>query len=247
MARLAVGISSPKERSNMGFLHYWRAIKTQLDEEFVHLIPEFFENLSAQEVEAIHGILKDGKRVRGCLVSLMSHALGGKIEDAIPRAMAIECIQAASLIHDDYVDGDTVRRSFAIGIYYMVFYTPLLWAIAIPEGFFLFAYNREWFKGRFHTDGWFAFSWGILPVLAGYVLQTNRVSLPVIIVAASMGLLSLVEIKASRPYKQMKRASIEHGHDIDRAQIQRFESILKSISLGVILLGTGLLSIRWLG
>jgi hypothetical protein len=137
--------------------------------------------------------------------------------------------------------------AYAIGIYYMVLYTPLLWVIAIPEGFFLFAYNREWFKGRFHTDGWFAFSWGILPVLAGYVLQTNGISLPIIIVAASMGLLSLVEIKASRPYKEMKRASIEHGHDIDRAQIQRFESILKSISLGVILLGTGLLSIRWLG
>ncbi len=93
MARLAVEVSSPKEYSNMSFLDYWRAIKTQLDEEFVHLIPEFFENLSAQEIKAIHGILKDGKRVRGCLVSLMSHALGGKIEDAIPRAMAIECIR----------------------------------------------------------------------------------------------------------------------------------------------------------
>lgn len=122
MARLAVEVSSPKECSNMSFLDYWRAIKTQLDEEFVHLIPEFFENLSAQEIEAIHGILKDGKRVRGCLVSLMSHALGGKIEDAIPRAMAIECIQAASLIHDDYVDGDTVRRN-----------RPAVWTIEGPR------------------------------------------------------------------------------------------------------------------
>ncbi|MEE8514669.1 MAG: hypothetical protein V3S73_08135, partial [Gammaproteobacteria bacterium] len=97
------------------------------------------------------------------------------------------------------------------------------------------------------TDGWFAFSWGSLPVLAGYILQTNRLSLALLMVAASMGLLSLVEIKASRPYKEMKRASGETRADIDRTQIQRFESILKNISLGVILLGFGVLSWRWIG
>jgi geranylgeranyl pyrophosphate synthase len=38
-------------------------------------------------------------------------ALGGSFAEALPRAMAIECIQAASLIHDDWVDGDRVRRN----------------------------------------------------------------------------------------------------------------------------------------
>ncbi len=132
--------------------------------------------------------------------------------------------------------------AYAIGIYYMVLYTPLLWLIAIPEGFFLLAYNLEWFHGRFHTDGWFAFSWGTLPVLAGYVLQTNRLSLGVLVIAASMGLLSLVEIKASRPYKELKRRTVpgeEQEGDVPLAQ--RWESILKSISIGVMLLGVGLL------
>ena len=141
----------------------------------------------------------------------------------------------------------SVVVAYAIGIYYMIVYVPLLWVVAIPEGFFLLAYNLEWFKGRFHTDGWFAFSWGGLPVLAGYILQTNRISTAVLIVAASMGLLSLVEIKASRPYKEMKRALRETRENIDQTQIERFESILKSISLGVILLGFGLLSWRWIG
>jgi len=140
----------------------------------------------------------------------------------------------------------SIVAAYAIGIYYMVLYTPLLWLIAIPEGFFVFAYNLEWFKGRFHTDAWFAFSWGSLPVLAGYILQTNRVSAAALLVAASMGLLSLVEIKASRPYKQMKRASGNIG-GIERAHIQQFESILKGLSLGVILLGAGMASLRWLG
>src|SRR5262249_8779172 len=62
-----------------------------------------------------------------------------------------------------------VVAAYAIGIWYMVRYTPLLWLIAIPEGFFLLAYNLEWFGGRFHRDSWFALSWGALPVLAGYI------------------------------------------------------------------------------
>jgi hypothetical protein len=128
--------------------------------------------------------------------------------------------------------------AYGIGIYYMLFYTPLLWIIAIPEGFFLLAYNLEWFKGRFHTDAWFAFSWGSLPVLAGYILQTNQLPPALLLIAASMGCLSLVEIKASRPYKAFKRA--RQNGAITTAQIQSLEAILKSVSLGVILLGLGM-------
>jgi hypothetical protein len=139
----------------------------------------------------------------------------------------------------------SILLAYAIGIYYMAFYTPLLWLIAIPEGFFLLAYNLEWFEGQFHTDGWFALSWGMLPVLAGYILQTNRISAPALLVASSMGLLSLVEITASRPYKGLKRnvsALTDEGHEM----MQRLERILKSLSGGVMLLGVGLLLWRWL-
>ncbi len=134
--------------------------------------------------------------------------------------------------------------AYAIGIYYMVLYTPVLWLIAIPEGFFLLAYNLEWFHGRFHTDAWFGLSWGSLPVLAGYVLQTNRVSLASLLVAASMGLLSLVEIKASRHYKTMKRECDPGGQPIGSEQMRSLESILKSVSVGVMLLSLGLVAWR---
>jgi hypothetical protein len=128
--------------------------------------------------------------------------------------------------------------AYAIGIWYMVQYTPLLWLIAIPEGFFVLAYNLEWFGGRFHRDSWFALSWGALPVLAGYVLQTNAISASALLVALAMALLSLVEIKASRPYKEYKRSNS------DAAQAQRLEAILKSLSAGVIALAAGLLAWR---
>jgi xanthine/uracil permease len=134
----------------------------------------------------------------------------------------------------------SLTLAYGIAIYYMVRYAPLLWIIAVLEGFFVFAYNLEWFKGRFHTDGWFAFSWGVLPVLAGYILQTNNASWPPFIVAVSMGLLSYVEISASRPYKELKRGGL-NTHPQDILHMRQYEKILKGISLGVISLGVGLL------
>ncbi len=128
----------------------------------------------------------------------------------------------------------SIVPAYALGIYYMVLDTPLLWVVAILEGFFLFAYNLEWFSGRFHTDGWFVFSWGVLPVLAGFILQTNRISIASVVVAAAMGLLSYVEISASRPYKELKRRG-------GLTEALRYEGILKGVSLGVILLAIGMI------
>lgn len=128
--------------------------------------------------------------------------------------------------------------AYAIGIYYVVYETPLLGFVALLEGFFVFAYNLEWFKGYFHTDGWFSFSWGMLPVLAGYLIQTNRVSLSALLVASAMGLISRVEITVSRPYKELKR----NGGEVH--QIHFYETILKSVSIGVILLACGMATLR---
>ena len=136
--------------------------------------------------------------------------------------------------------------AYLIAIYYMVTRVPLLWFVAVAEGFFVFAYNLEWFKGRFHTDGWFAFSWGFLPALAGSIMQTNRISLEALIVAAATAFFSIVEIKASRPYKELKQR-FDTLREEERSLMIRYEAILKSISFGVILLGMGLLIRRMTG
>ncbi|MGZ8366649.1 MAG: hypothetical protein ACXWWG_10090 [Nitrospira sp.] len=143
------------------------------------------------------------------------------------------------------IAGLAVVAAYAIGGYYIVTASPWLAVIAMAEGFFLFAYNLEWFGGRFHTDWAFALSWGVLPVLGGYVLQTNALSLPAILLALSMGLISLVEIEASRPYKALRRQA--RLTDDERGWMQRLERILQAVSLGVILLGLALLGARWHG
>jgi hypothetical protein len=141
----------------------------------------------------------------------------------------------------------SLGAAYAIAIYYITTRSlPLLWIIALMEGFFIFTYNLEWFNGKFHTDGWFSFSWGMLPVMAGYVMQTNQVTWASAIVAVAMGLLSHVEISASRPYKELKRSLLSSGSGRSpQEEIMQYEKILKSISLGVMLLGLGLLTFRF--
>lgn len=92
------------------FVRYWRTTRAELDSAFLHWIPRFFPNLSGTQAAAVHSALDHGKRLRGCLLCLVNDALNGRREAALPRALAVECVQAASLIHDDFVDCDTERR-----------------------------------------------------------------------------------------------------------------------------------------
>jgi geranylgeranyl diphosphate synthase type I len=60
-----------------------------------------------------------GKRLRPMLCLLSCGAQGGTVEDALHAALALECVHAFSLVHDDIVDGDRERRG-----------RPSLWAAA---------------------------------------------------------------------------------------------------------------------
>lgn len=132
----------------------------------------------------------------------------------------------------------TLAVAYAIGIYYIIFFVPLLAVIAVLEGFFLFAYNFEAFGGRFHNNFWFAVSWGALPALAGYVMQEDSISILALAVSGLTGLASYAEIKMSRPYKQLKQS----GSDPERAK--RLERGLKAISLGTIAFALVMLAYR---
>ena len=122
--------------------------------------------------------------------------------------------------------------AYSVGIYYMIFYVPLLWLIAISEGFFVFAYNFELFKGYFHNDFWFAISWGVLPVLAGYIMQTNSIEILPLAVTLATGTVSYIEIRVSRSYKELKRS--DYDDVLKHMKAKRLETYLKIISLGTI-------------
>jgi geranylgeranyl diphosphate synthase type II len=73
----------------------------------------FDDGCPARLAEAIrYAVLSPGKRLRPCLVLMAAEACGGRVEEALPGAVAVELIHAYSLIHDDLpaMDDDDLRR-----------------------------------------------------------------------------------------------------------------------------------------
>jgi hypothetical protein len=133
--------------------------------------------------------------------------------------------------------------ALALGLYYALAFSPLLIPLGLVELFFLLAYNLESFGGRFHGDGWFAFSWGLLPVLVGFVAQTNYVG-PSSLVASLFGFsTAYLEISASRPYKALKK---NPGGD-DAQLANRLERILQAVVCSTLLAAALLLALRFFG
>jgi hypothetical protein len=92
------------------FTRYARALRPLLDAALAERIGALLAGLSASRGEQIRNALCGGKKVRGTLLCLTAEALGANLESALPRAVAVELIQTASLIHDDVVDRDALRR-----------------------------------------------------------------------------------------------------------------------------------------
>src|SRR2546422_2987518 len=59
-----------------------------------------------------YSLFAGGKRLRPILCLAAAEACGGKIENALPLACAMECIHTYSLVHDDLpsMDNDDFRR-----------------------------------------------------------------------------------------------------------------------------------------
>jgi hypothetical protein len=64
--------------------------------------------------------------------------------------------------------------------------------------------------------------------LAGFVMQTNSIGTLPLAVSLIAGLVSYIEIKLSRPYKELKRSALDQSH------AKKLEKGLKITSLGTI-------------
>ena len=103
----------------MRFHDYWERVKPRVDDAFERQLSMFLESTSMNDASSLRGTLEGGKKIRGCLLCMVSDTLGGVLQFAIPRAVAVELIQTATLIHDDFVDQDTARRN-----------RPAVWTLA---------------------------------------------------------------------------------------------------------------------
>ncbi len=94
--------------SNMDVLELLKKYSTGVDKE----IEKALNTVDPEELHdaSKHLIKAGGKKIRPSLVLLSSEAVGGSAEGALKTAAAVELIHTFSLIHDDIMDQDEMRR-----------------------------------------------------------------------------------------------------------------------------------------
>jgi hypothetical protein len=93
------------------FQQYTAWVKPRLDDAFKAHLSGLMNDIVLRDDASFDSALTSGKKIRGSLLCLVTCALGGDLESAVPYAVAVEFVQAAALLHDDFVDQDTVRRN----------------------------------------------------------------------------------------------------------------------------------------
>ena len=84
------------------------SIKGLIDSELLSLISNSYSLRLRDKIE--YALLSEGKRLRPFLVILSAESVGGRRDDVRTLALAIELIHTATLIHDDVLDRDVLRR-----------------------------------------------------------------------------------------------------------------------------------------
>ena len=107
------------ERNFRTRLQRYRAV---LDDALEAELKGIFGGPCSEGTSFLVSLLSEGKKIRGCLTCVIGEALGASLDSLVPRAIAIEMIQAASLVHDDFIDQDRVRRG-----------RPAIWTVEGPR------------------------------------------------------------------------------------------------------------------
>ena len=120
----------------------------------------------------------------------------------------------------------TLIPAVGIGMYFAWTLDSLFLIFVILGAFFALAYNLEWFGGYFHTDPWFAFSWGALPFVTSHYLQTGSVALWALPLAGALACTAGVQINLSRWVKGHRRSAAkgdasESSRALEQADIDR--------------------------
>jgi len=96
----------------MNLKPYLKSRQNRIDRALDRCLPK--ENVKPATIHKAmrYSLLAGGKRLRPILCLAAAEACGGKIDNALPLACAMECIHTYSLVHDDLpsMDNDDFRR-----------------------------------------------------------------------------------------------------------------------------------------
>jgi geranylgeranyl diphosphate synthase type II len=91
---------------------YLSNIAERIGVELSTVVPETWDVPEPLRESMLYSLLAGGKRLRPAFVLAAAEAIGGKQEEVLPAACAVELIHTYSLIHDDLpaMDDDDFRR-----------------------------------------------------------------------------------------------------------------------------------------
>jgi hypothetical protein len=143
----------------------------------------------------------------------------------------------------------------ALGILGVVKFSVWLLPFVAFGAFIVLAYNLELAGGLFHSDAWFAVSWGGFPAITGYFAQAGKLRWPILPVALACMLLSAAQRRLSTPVRRLRRtvAALEgrmrlrDGTEVtvDEAMLRAApEAALRAMAAALPLLAIGLVAAR---
>ncbi len=90
------------------FRLYFSKAKSQVESEISNFVSKLGEIKLQEQIK--YSVLSGGKRLRPILVILAAESVGGKRNNIMSLALALEFIHNATLVHDDIIDQDEIRR-----------------------------------------------------------------------------------------------------------------------------------------
>jgi geranylgeranyl diphosphate synthase type II len=92
----------------MNFPHYIQTLRSRIDKE-LQLLFQDKEPLSLYRPMQ-YVMDSGGKRIRPLLLLLCGEAVGGSVESCLQASLAVELLHTFTLVHDDIMDHDDLRR-----------------------------------------------------------------------------------------------------------------------------------------
>lgn len=151
--------------------------------------------------------------------------------------------------------GVSIGVACAIGVVVAVGSTLWLLVFVAAGGVIVVAYNLELFDGAFHSDLWFAASWGAFPLLTAYFASAHRLHGEAVAAAGFAFLTSWAQRRLSTHVRLVRRRlvrvegrlELDNGGvlPIDAAMLARApEAALQALAAAVVLLAAALLLAR---
>ena len=149
----------------------------------------------------------------------------------------------------------SLSAASVIGVYYALSLSLLLLPLILVEVFFALSYNLEIFKKRFHNTLVFSISWGMLPFIAGYFVNSLSLSFGVILASLAVGLLTYVQRTLSIQSRSVRRLiespvralKLESGEEVRMSTEELMspaEKSLKALTFTVFLFAVALICQR---